>query len=318
MTAIAETGTVGGADAALDPDAAAYLDLLKSKQMVPIERLSPQEARDRHEAVAAAIPEALEPVAEIADGMVGPLPLRRYRPARSTGTTVFVHGGGWVTGTIESYDRFCRVLANRSSTTVVSIGYDLSPEVRHPVAIEQVLAALPEIARDAGGRVALAGDSAGAYLCAQVAARLGPACRETIAGLVLLYPIIDPALDTRSATTRARGYRLETEGLRWYWRHYLATEGVPASLYDADLSGFPPTLLLAAGYDPLHDEGERFAGLLQRAGVRVLYRDYPGQIHGFMRIAHAIRAADGAYEEVAGFIRGLFGQADRRGHQSAG
>jgi acetyl esterase len=286
----------------LDPDVAAYLALLKTSPAGPLHLCSPEEARRLHEQTAASIPEAVEPVDRVEDGECNGVPIRVYRPSVPVGTTVFVHGGGWVTGSLASYDRLCRILANRSSTKWVSVGYTLAPEAKHPTQLNQVLAVLRETRRTEAGPISLSGDSAGGYLAALAALRVRDEALA-LASLVLLNPVIDSALTTPSSRQYAEGYRLETEAMRWYWRHFVPPNEEPPSLLKADLAELPPTLVVTAGFDPLHDEGEQFANLVRAAGASLEYRNYAGQVHGFLRLSHAIREARAAQNLVGNFLR---------------
>ncbi len=310
--------------AALDPDAAAWLQRLAEAGALPLHQGTPEQARAAHEATAALVSGPGEPVEDVRDDVLGGVPARVYRPGSAVGTTVYVHGGGWVVGTLDTYDALCRSLALRSGSTVVSVGYDLAPAARHPRQVEQVhsvLRAAAEQAAGAGaGPVAVAGDSAGAHLAVLGALR----ARDTgpvLAALALVYPVVSPALDRPSAHDNAEGYALTTEGMRWYWRQYLSGDlpgdlsgdrpgdlpgSVPAGpvdLLDADLAGLPPALVLTAGFDPLRDEGRALADALEAAGGRVQRVSYDGQIHGFFRMTAVIGAARAAQEQVGAFLR---------------
>ena len=280
----------------LDPDAAAFLDATKDAPR--IQHGTPQEARDNHVASAQKLAGSGPEMESVADHTVDGVPVRRYRPAAAAGTTVYVHGGGWVVGNLETYDTLCRELAASSGSTVLSVGYDLAPEARHPRPVEQVMAVLRATV-PGGGQVAIAGDSAGGYLAA-LAAQL---CQDEglpLAAQGLIYPCIDPALDTVSAKENAAGYYLETDGMRWYWSHYLG-DGAASALVARP--GLPPTYVLIAGFDPLRDEDRTYADALEAAGVPVTRIEYDGQIHGFVRFTAAIAAARPALYELGAFLR---------------
>ena len=281
----------------LDPDAAAVRDA--TKEAPRIEEGTPQEARDNHVASAARLAGPGPELASVADHTVDGVPVRRYAPADPAGTTVYIHGGGWVVGTLDTYDTVCREIAAASGSTVLSVGYDLAPDARHPRQAEQVMAVLRATV-PGGGAVAVAGDSAGGYLAA-LAAQL---CQDEGLPLVaqgLIYPCIDPALDTRSAEENATGRYLETPGMRWYWSHYLG-DGAATALVARP--GLPPAYLITAGFDPLRDEGRAYGDALEAAGVPVTRAEYDGQIHGFVRFTAVIAAARPALRDLGEFLRG--------------
>ncbi|MCU1692764.1 MAG: hydrolase [Frankiales bacterium] len=281
----------------LDPDAVAFLERLQGAP--PLTSLTPQQVRDAHVAGSPSVSGPGADVEGVHDDVVAGVPVRVY-PGGS-GTTVCLHGGGWVVGTLDTYDGVCRDLAAASGTTVVSVGYDLAPEVRHPVQVAQAVAVL----QAQQGPVALAGDSAGAHLAVLAAVRAG----VPLTALALVYPVVSPALDTPSARENGTGYALETEGMRWYWEQYLPEEptDVPVDLLQLDLSGLPRTLVLTAGYDPLRDEGLALADALEAAGVDVTRLPYDGQLHGFFRTDAVIGQSAEARRRVADFLRGHTG-----------
>lgn len=286
----------------LDGDAAAFLERTAASSLPPPHLRTSEQARARHDASTREFREAIEPVDEVSDRLIAGVPTRRYTPAGATGTTLYAHGGGWVAGSIATYDPLCRALANRSSTAVFSIEYDLAPEARHPRQLEQVLDVARALRERVAGPVCLAGDSAGGYLIALATLQLR---REgmPLAAQALLYPALDPALNTQSARQRATGYRLDTETMRWYWAQYQPHGGSAPAAWHEDLCGLPPTLLLTAGFDPLRDDGRRYAEALAEAGVDVEHLDYPGQIHGFLRMGTFIRQAEEARRAIGWFLR---------------
>ncbi len=283
----------------LDPDAAAYLERLAGAP--PLPTLTPQQVRDAHVAGSAVVSTPGPEVAREHDDVVEGVPVRYYAPEGARGLTVYLHGGGWVVGTLDTYDGVCRSLATSSGTAVLSVGYDLAPEARHPRQVEQCAAVLRATAERHGGPVALAGDSAGAHLAVLTAVTAG----LPLTALALVYPVVGPALDTPSARDNATGYALETEGMRWYWSQYLPAgeSDVPVDLLACDLSGLPPTLVLTAGFDPLRDEGLALADALEQAGVDVERVAYEGQVHGFFRTDAVIGQSAQARADVGGFLR---------------
>ncbi len=209
---------------------------------------------------------------------------------------LYMHGGGFVTCSIDTHDPYCRTLALETGLIVVSVEYRLAPEHPHPAAFEDSRAALQWLASPAAaqkgidtGSIVVSGDSAGgalaAALCLWARDNDGPA----IVHQVLIYPVIDNDFDTASYQENATGYYLTTESMRWYWQQYLGDADADADQFAApgkasDLSGLPPATIVTAGFDPLRDDGANYARRLKAAGVPVEYRDYDGTFHGFAGI----------------------------------
>jgi acetyl esterase len=235
------------------------------------------------------------PVAEARDVDAAGVPARLYRPESATGgALLFMHGGGFVIGSVETHDGLCRELANGSGATVLSVEYRRAPEHPSPAALDDcdtawdwLRSASDELGLDVD-RIALAGDSAGGALAAGLALRLRDR-REPPARLqALLYPCLDPALASASAAEFAHGYRLTRANMRWFWRAYLGgaaptPEAAPALA--EDLHDLPPALVITASHDILRDEGEAFGMRLRAAGVPTELVRVEGTLHGFLRFA---------------------------------
>jgi acetyl esterase len=301
----------------LEPQAEALLAALRERGGPPLHTLTPAEARRAHSASTAEVGAPGEPVAEVHDlavpGPGGDIPVRVYVPEETEGTLVFIHGGGWVVGTLDSFDGVCRALARRARMTVVSAGYRLAPEHPYPAAFEDCLAVVDWAGSGSGaplvppGPMVVAGDSAGGQLAASVAIRArdeGPA----LAAQVLVYPITDSLMSSQSMRDFAEGYYLTADGMAWYWdlyvgsaRHRPRPEFSP--LHADDLSGLPPALVITAGYDPLRDEGEAYARRLEDAGTPVTMRRFDGMLHGFVRFTAVFDSAGVALDEIGVFAR---------------
>jgi acetyl esterase len=226
-------------------------------------------------------------------GPSGQIPVRIYWGAQTAGLPILVyfHGGGWVIGDLDSHDGACRTLANKAGCIVVSVDYRLAPEHRFPAAVDDCYAATVWAAENAaslGGdalKLAVGGDSAGGNLAAVVALKAREQRGPAITHQLLVYPVTDFDFSTPSYSDNGDGYLLTKAGMEWFWNHYLG-ELDGADVYASpmrakDLSGLPPATVLTAEYDPLRDEGERYAKRLQEAGVRTTLTRYDGQIHGF-------------------------------------
>ena len=304
---------------AVDPQIQAVLDRGAAAGAPPLHEQSVEQARQAHIEATPTLVGPAEAVAEVLErsvpGPVGDVPVRVYIPAveGTPGLIVFLHGGGWVLGTLDSYDALCRALANASGALVASVDYRLAPEHPFPAALEDSWAALlwaREHAAELGAdpdRLAVAGDSAGGNIAAVLARRARDEGGPPLRFQLLIYPVIDAAMDTDSYEEAAYDYYLERQGMRWFWRHYLA--GVdPATpdaspLHASDLSGLPPAHVITAQYDPLRDEGEAYAERLREAGVAVTVRRHEGMTHGFFRWRADIDEAHGAMEEVGRALR---------------
>jgi acetyl esterase/lipase len=251
-------------------------------------------------------------------GPAGAIPARVYDPVGRAAVTlpalVYLHGGGWVQGDLESHHGLCARLALHSGALVVAVDYRLAPEHKFPAAVEDSLAAyrfMRSRGREVGadpGRIGVAGDSAGGNLSAvisQLAARSElpvPTCQ------VLIYPAVDFFFDTASHRELEDGHVIPRDRIVWYAQQYLRgeadrTDPRAAPLRTPDLAGQPPALVITAGFDPLRDEGHAYAERLREAGVDVVYHEYPGQIHAFISLTKVIPQGMECTLEVADYVR---------------
>lgn len=263
-----------------------------------------------------------EPVAEIRDlaarGAEAEIPVRLYRSKQEGPLPglVYFHGGGWVTGSLDSHDPLCRTLANRAGCAVVAVDYRLAPEHPFPAAPEDCFAALCWVAENAGSlgvfasRLAVAGDSAGGNLAAVTALlareRGGPELRHQI----LFYPAIARDFATGSYRDNAEGYFLTRAGMEFFWKSYLGSDPDDDPRANPsrakDLSGLAPASVVTAGFDPLRDEGEAYAAQLIGAGVPTELRRWDGQIHGFVSFPDRLDGGRQALDYAAERLRAAF------------
>jgi acetyl esterase len=228
------------------------------------------------------------------------IPVRVYTPQRAADAPslpilVWIHGGGWALGWVDSLDTdaMCRYLSAKAGCVVVSVGYRLSPENKFPGPAEDSYAVLDWSLRNAGTlhgdatRVAVAGDSAGGNLA--IAACLMARDRGGLvpAFQVPIYPVTDFNTGTESYRLYGRGYGLDTEDMLWFWKQYLRTDEDGANPYAsplraADLRGLPPAFVLTAGLDPLRDEGEAYGEKLRASGVPTVVGRVENMPHGFI------------------------------------
>ncbi len=232
---------------------------------------------------------------------------------------LFLHGGGWVVGSLESHDHVTRMLANASGARIVAVDYRLAPEHPFPAALEDAQAAFAQ-ARDTFGRpLAVAGDSAGGNLAAVLARHH----RADIALQGLVYPVLDGHLDSDTHAAFGDGrYGLGNAGMRWYRDLY-----APGDLDDPDvsplratddLSDIPPAAFLLASHDILRAEGEAYAEALSAAGVRTRLTIYDGTVHGFLRWTGVTAIAQTAIADLGAAIRAALGLGHAQAATSPG
>ena len=293
----------------LDPDLAGMLEKAAAAGLPGIAELTPVQARERVRAGDALIP-AGPAMRAVAEERLGParIPVRRYQPLerRTAAAVVWFHGGGWVTGDLNYSDEICRIIAEEAGCEVVSVGYRLAPEHRFPAAVQDGLAAVRCAAAGGPGGparpVVLAGDSAGGNVAAVCAQQLAPDPDLTLAGQLLVYPVLDDDV-TRDSYRRNDGLVLGAREMGWFFDQYCppAERRSPlfAPLRARELAALPATAIAIAGHDPLYDEGAAYARALAAGGTEVTLLDYPSLVHGFLRFTGVVPAAAAAAREVA-------------------
>jgi acetyl esterase len=240
-------------------------------------------------------------------GAVGPLPV-----------VVYIHGAGWVFGNAHTHDRLVRELAVGTGAAVVFPEYDLSPEARYPVAIEQNYAVARWIVAEGASkdldasRIAVAGDSVGGNMATVLALQAKERGDVPLRAQVLFYPVTDAAFETGSYHQFAEGYFLRRDGMQWFWDQYTTDPAQRAEITASplrasleQLAGLPQTLVITGEADVLRDEGEAYANKLRQAGVPVTATRYQGIIHDFVML-NALRgthAAEGAISQAIAYLR---------------
>jgi acetyl esterase len=251
------------------------------------------------------------PLPVVVDVDADGVPCRLYASRTDAPVFVYLHGGGWAYGSIETVDRVCRRIADRSGCAVLSVGYRLAPEHVFPAALEDVETVLAYVRKEAAGlgvdatRLAIGGDSAGGQL-ATVAARRQRDAATPLDYQVLIYPAIDP-LTASESFDEVGAYGLDRASMKLAWETFAPDPrvrlGPDVAPLAADLAGMPPTLVITAEYDALRDEGADYADALIAAGVPVVHTRYMGVNHGFARKLAVIDAARAATDQVASVLR---------------
>ncbi|GHB79361.1 esterase [Streptomyces viridiviolaceus] len=306
----------------LEPAAAAFAEATANPPY--LFDLPPAEGRkavDEVQSGEIAKPEVDEEWITISGGPTGSVRARIVKPAGVEGTLpviLYIHGAGWVFGNAHTHDRLVRELAVGANAAVVFPEYDLSPEVRYPVAIEQNYAVARWIVQQGstkgldGARLAVAGDSVGGNMSAALTLMAKERGDVALVQQVLFYPVTDASFDTGSYHQFATGYFLRRDGMQWFWDQYTTDEeqraeitASPLRATTEQLTGLPPALVITAEADVLRDEGEAYANKLRQAGVPVTAVRYQGVIHDFVML-NALRethAAEAAITMAAGTLR---------------
>ncbi|MGW1117098.1 alpha/beta hydrolase [Streptomyces tanashiensis] len=255
----------------------------------------------------------------------GELRARLYHPdgtplsAGPCPVLLYLHGGGFVLGTLDGVDEVCRAIAARSGWAVLSLEYRLAPENPYPAALDDCLDIFAWLRRSAPTYgldpqvIAVAGDSAGGSLAAALCLKLRDAGLPGPVSQVLVYPAVDDAFATPSWTEFADAPLLTSADARWFWEQYLGPdhEGTvdhyAAPMHAASLRDLPPALVLTAEVDPLRDDAEAYAERLRRDGVEVTATRCAGVFHGFFTEVGVFARTDEAISQVARHLRGVAG-----------
>ncbi|MFV0308188.1 MAG: alpha/beta hydrolase fold domain-containing protein [Desertimonas sp.] len=306
---------------ALDHATAALLEQMAAAGGKPLHESTPDEAR----AFGAALAELAGPAPPMgrrddltvttADGAA--IPIRVLVPPQgANGVIVWLHGGGWVIGSIAENDTMAAKLAERTSCAVVIVDYRLAPEHRYPTAVEDCWTALQwaadhrdELTGDATAPLIVGGDSAGGNLSAVMAQRARDRGGPDIALQVLVYPVTDADFERASYTDPDNQLILTSDAMVWFWDHYVPdaarrSEPDASPLRAESLAGLAPAVVLTAEHDVLRDEGEAYAEALLGAGVSVDFRRYDGQTHGFFTLL-MLPGSELGYQQVVKAVRAV-------------
>ncbi|MFE1466473.1 alpha/beta hydrolase [Streptomyces nigra] len=305
----------------LEPAAAAFAEATANPPY--LFDLPPAEGRkavDEVQSGEIAKPDVDEEWITVSGGPTGSVRARIVKPAGADGTLpviLYIHGAGWVFGNAHTHDRLVRELSVGAGAAVVFPEYDLSPEARYPVAIEQNYAVAQWVVTQGatkgleGTRLAVAGDSVGGNMTAALTLMAKERGDVPLVQQVLFYPVTDASFDTSSYHQFAEGYFLRRDGMQWFWDQYTTDEAErsqitasPLRATTEQLTGLPPALVITGEADVLRDEGEAYANKLREAGVPVTAVRYQGIIHDFVML-NALRethAADAAINQAVAVL----------------
>ncbi|HEY3978655.1 MAG TPA: alpha/beta hydrolase [Streptosporangiaceae bacterium] len=303
-----------------DPELAAFLTDFYARPVPPAAQAGAAAMRAGAAQRAAARPPG--PRLSVADLAVpGGCPARLYRPdGAGPALALFLHGGGFVIGDLDTHDRACRRLADRSRVSVLALDYRLAPEHPWPAAVDDAVAALRWIAsgpavlgRPSAAPVAVAGDSAGGMLAALACLRLrGEDAAPAVQ--VLAYANTDLTNPGASVQEEGHGFGLEAADVAWYGEQWVPDPALRADpgvspLREPDLAGLPAAVVITCEHDPLRDQGEAYADRLRAAGVPVRARREPGLVHNFLLWDTISPACAAAGDRVADDLAAALGRA---------
>ncbi|GHA07870.1 esterase [Streptomyces tauricus] len=256
----------------------------------------------------------------VSGGPTGTVRARIVKPAGATGplpVIIYIHGAGWVFGNAHTHDRLVRELAVGVNAAVVFPEYDLSPEARYPVAIEQNWTVARWVVEQGASkdldatRIAVTGDSVGGNMAAALTLMAKERGGVPLLQQVLFYPVTDASFDTNSYHQFATGYFLRRDGMQWFWDQYTTDEAERAQITASplratteQLTGLPPALVITGEADVLRDEGEAYANKLREAGVPVTAVRFQGIIHDFVML-NALRETHAAEAAISLAVRTL-------------
>jgi acetyl esterase len=309
----------------VDPELTAAGQLLQSKGLVAPDRTVAglPEVRAAQDRIGAFLGEGSVPLQRERDlslpGPHGQVPCRLYLPddVERPPLLVYAHGGGFMQGSIPSWDHFLRDLVRQSGVAALSVDYQLSPEAKFPVAFDEMVAMTRLAAREGAGfgidptRLAVGGDSAGGNLALAAALALRDAGETALKFQLLIYGVYSADSDSPSWQRFGQGAGLSQTQMRWIWETYLAD---PTQKNDwraapilADLKGIAPAHLIVGSLDPLLDDSHNLEAKLKAAGVPCSLTVYQGINHGFIRYGRLIGTSRRAIADCAAALKAGLG-----------
>lgn len=300
-------------------DVRQFLDYLEGLNRPKGYEIGPVAARQMMLASRQAFEVPAKPIAVIRDlsapSASGGIPLRLYdaKAQREPGPMIlFIHGGGWVIGDLDTHEPFCIDVALALDVPIVAVDYRLAPEHPFPAAVEDSIAAARWIA-DAPQELGrsptslfLAGDSAGGNLAAVVAAALrDQPAPVPVCGQWLIYPAADPCVRYPSFEEFGQGHILTRESMNWFEDSYSGPkDDWRYSPLLAGVEGLPPTLVVTASLDPIRDQGRAYAARCIGAGIETVYLEAGGTVHGFLNLRQGMPSGQEDFERCLGYVGG--------------
>lgn len=304
----------------IHPDTAALLEAARAAGGPPYESMTVAEARQVSGDFTAVGAFPARDVGSVEDRTIGEagFAIRIYRPRRQaaapTPGILFLHGGGWVVGSLNSHDSVCRRLCDALDWPVVAVDYRLAPEHVFPAAVDDALDALRWLHDEAAtlgmdpDRIAVVGDSAGGNLAAVCALGGRDGIAPPVAFQALVYPVTDLGGESAGYDRVSEGLPVTGPTMRWFRDLYLARpeEGQDwraSPLRASSLAGLPPALVVTMEHDPLYEEGRDYAERLVDAGTEVTHVHYSHHMHGLISMGALIRDAEALIQTIVNSLR---------------
>ena len=255
-------------------------------------------------------------------GPTSDLPIRIYRPnqKKDLPALVFYHGGGWVLNFLDMYEPALRKITNLTEIVIIAVQYQKAPEHPFPTPFDDSYATLEWVVQNAEQlgidrtAIGVGGDSAGGNLASAVALKNRDTKLIDLAFELLIYPCNDISMNYKSAIENADGFGLTTSSMKWFWEQYLPNKADHTNAYAIPAlasthSKLPPSIVLAAQYDPLTDDAKNYYQKLLSDGVMAIYKEYAGQIHGLLNLGGVSADADLLYKDIATEINAILGRS---------
>lgn len=282
----------------VEHETADFLSVLADEKGTPLEKLSPKDARtvlvNAQSGVNLPPADVSEKLILIQGKKIRLVIVKPKNSDKELPAFMFFHGGGWVLGDFGTHERLIRDLVIRSGAAAIYVDYSPSPEAHYPVAINQAYAATNWVAENGsqigvnGKSLAVAGNSVGGNMAAVVALKAKVEGKPKIKFQLLMWPVTNANLESRSYNEFSDGYFLTKNMMQWFWDSYTLDKKARNEIYaspllatEKQLEGLPPTLIQTAEFDVLRDEGEAYADKLNAANVPVISTRYRGMIHDF-------------------------------------
>lgn len=266
-----------------------------------------QQQRDWYDALCARFDQPLPQGLTFRDEMLF-VPVRHYRPAKIGTETVllYLHGGGFVVGSLDSHHAICAEIAEHAGAELVAVDYRLAPEHLWPAQTDDCFGVLKQLLGQ-GNRIVLIGDSAGGNLAAGLALRARDEGLPGVVGQVLIYPSLGGDLVSGSYLEMAQAPGLTTADVAYYRAILKAPSDEPVAhpLLAHDLTDLPPAYITVAHFDPLRDDGHLYAQRLKRVGVEVSLREEPQMVHAWLRARHMSQGAREGFHAVCEAVKRL-------------